>query len=155
MLPHSIDTVISQAKAFDRRVVLVTGVFDILHDEHTLFLQKAKKTGDVLVVGVESDKRVKELKGEDRPINPQDVRVAHLEQMHIADGVFVLPELFSEPVHHLNLLRAVRPDVLAVSSHTPHLQSKRKLIEEVGGRLEIVHQHNPEISTTRLLQEGQ
>jgi len=133
--------------------VLVTGVFDILHQEHLEFLRKAARLGQ-LVVGVESDKRVRQIKGEGRPINTQADRVRHLKETGLVNQVFVLPETFSSPDDHRRLLRELAPDVLAVSSHTAHLEAKTQLMKEIGGRVEVVHQHNPSVSTTQLLRSG-
>lgn len=135
------------------QVVLVTGVFDLLHAEHRNFLQKAKALGGKLLVGVESDVRVRALKGEGRPINSQAVRVANITALGIADEVFVLPEAFSKPEHHRTLLEQLRPNILAVSSHSPHLDKKQQLMESLGGQVVIVHQHNPSVSTTQILQQ--
>lgn len=134
--------------------VLVTGVFDVLHHEHVTFLEKARELGDELVVGLESDARVTQLKGPERPVNSQAQRVAAIEALGLANSVFVLPEGFSTPDDHLALLKAWRPAVLAVSSHTSHLEVKQALMSQVGGRVMVVHQHNPEISSTKLIRKG-
>ncbi len=137
----------------DNKIVLVTGVFDLLHDEHLNFLKKAKELGDKLVVGVESDKRVKEIKGITRPVLSEEIRKKNLEKLSLADEVFVLPEQFNKPEDHLNLVKKVGAKILAVSSHTAHLDKKQQIMEKVGGRVIVVHEHNPEISTTILLEK--
>lgn len=136
-------------------ITLVTGVFDVLHEEHVLFLRKAKALGDRLVVGIESDARVRRLKGSARPVVPQDQRKIQLEQLQIADEVFILPEAFDTPDDHRQLLHKIRPSILAVSSHTPHIAEKLQLMQEIGGRVEIVHQHNPAISSTIVINRSQ
>ncbi|MBP7768362.1 adenylyltransferase/cytidyltransferase family protein [Candidatus Woesebacteria bacterium] len=136
----------------NEKIVLVTGVFDVLHEEHLNFLHKAKKLGTALLVGIESDVRVKLLKGEGRPINSERVRRTHLKELAIADEVFILPEKFSSIEDHRALLAKIKPAVLAVSSHTPFIENKRKLMAEVGGTVEIVHKQNKKISTTLILQ---
>lgn len=135
----------------DGVVVLVTGVFDLLHKEHQAFLLRARAAGDVLVVGIESDQRVRQLKGEDRPIWPQEHRKNQLELLQSVSMVVILPDDFHNPEQRTQLLLEVRPDVLAVSSHTPHLEQKRAAIQAIGGKLQVVHQHNPSISTTKLV----
>lgn len=137
----------------DNKIVLVTGVFDLLHDEHLNFLKKAKELGDKLVVGVESDKRVKEIKGITRPVLSEEIRKKNLEKLSLADEVFILPEQFNKPKDHLNLVKKVGAKILAVSSHTAHLDKKQQIMEKVGGRVIVVHEHNPEISTTILLEK--
>lgn len=136
-----------------KKRILVTGVFDVLHEEHLQFLQKAKSLGDFLIVGIESDIRVKQIKGEGRPINSQAVRKKNLEKLRIADEVFILPEQFNKPEDHIALIGKVRPDFLAVSSHTHHLDKKQAILEQFGGKVVVVHEHNPKVSTTKLLQK--
>lgn len=136
-----------------QKKVLVTGVFDILHQEHINFLRKAKKLGDILVVGIESDVRVKKMKGVGRPINSQITRKQNLEALNIAHEVFILPEHFSKPEDHSALVQKLKPDFLAVSSHTKHLEEKRKILKECGGEVVVVHEHNPKISTSLILQK--
>lgn len=131
-----------------KTVVLVTGVFDLFHKEHKLFLQRAKELGDILVVGVESDLRVRQLKGENRPIWNEEQRVSAIMKTKIADVVFVLPQKFSRPSDHEALIERIKPNFLAISSHTPHQSEKQSIIEKFGGQLVIVHQHNPKVSTT-------
>jgi rfaE bifunctional protein nucleotidyltransferase chain/domain len=142
---------LSQFQQQQQKIVLVTGVFDLFHQEHRHFLEKAKQAGDVLIVGVESDVRVRQLKGEGRPIQNQATRVEQIETSGFADLVFILPEQFSGPADHERLISEIRPAVLAVSSHTPHLEKKSLILEKFGGKVVIVHQHNPEISTTKLV----
>lgn len=137
-----------------KKVVLVTGVFDLLHSEHIQFLEKSKKTGDVLIVGVESDTRVRKMKGEGRPINSQNLRAENVRSLGIVDVVFILPEQFSKPADHERLISELKPSILAVSSHTDHLKEKRYLLKKYHGVVQVVHQHNPKISTTDILESA-
>ncbi len=154
-LPLEAKQKIQQAKSQGKTVVFATGVFDLLHREHIKFLEKAKQAGDILVVGIETDARVRVLKSAGRPISREQNRVSQLKQTAIPDAVFLLPEKFSDESQHRAVLKMVNPDILAVSSHTPYLQQKRKLMEEIGGSLKVVHQHNPEISTTKIINNRQ
>lgn len=135
------------------KTTLVTGVFDVIHEEHIGFLEAAKEIGGVLLVGIESDKRVRSLKGEGRPVHSQTVRKKNIELLGIADKVFVLPEKFSSSEEHLQLLQVLRPTILAVSESTPHLREKRKLLKQIGGKVVIVRKHNPAVSTTKILEK--
>lgn len=131
--------------------VLVTGVFDILHSEHKKLLSAAKKLGGILLVGLETDARVRRLKGPGRPINPLRLRLKNLQQLGISDEVFPLPKKFNDLNHFTALINQIRPDILAVSSSTPHLAVKRRIMQQFGGRVVIVLPHNPKISTSKLL----
>jgi rfaE bifunctional protein nucleotidyltransferase chain/domain len=153
ILPSELSQKLNKARR-GKKVVLVTGVFDLLHQEHQNFLQKAKSFGDVLVVAVESDVRVREIKGEGRPVFPQAQRVKMIVEMKISDFIFVLPEDFSHQERYRQLIAEVLPEYYAVSSHTSYLENKRMLVEEFGGKLVIAHKHNPEVSTTQLLAQS-
>jgi len=133
------------------KTILVTGVFDLLHKEHVRFLEKARELGEKLIVGVESDERVRQIKGASRPNQPEGERVKSILDLEIADRVIVLPEEFGEPKQHIELLKQIKPDILAVSSHTPHLEEKERLMKKVGGEVIVVLEHNPEVSTTKIL----
>jgi len=151
--------------ATDHKLVLVTGFFDLLHSEHINFLQKAREEGDILIVAVESDTRARHLKGEGRPIETQSVRAKNLlsltepiestETRKVVDFVILLPDNFNTPDAHKSLIQAVHPDILAVSSHTKHQEKKSQLVTEFGGKLVVVHLHNPAISTTKIIAKNQ
>src|SRR5688572_18097608 len=106
---------LEQARKQKKKIVLVTGVFDVLHEEHKRFLEAARKEGDFLLIGIESDVRVRTMKGENRPYFSEEKRKDHLEAWNIANSVFILPEQFSRPADHDALIAQIRPDVLAVS----------------------------------------
>lgn len=146
----SLKDLISQLN-HNQTIVLVTGIFDILHSEHKKFLQAAKKQGHTLIVGLESDARIKQLKGLNRPTNPLKTRLQNLAKWGIIDYVFPLPEKFHQPHHHQALIKQIKPNILAISSHTPNQPQKKRIIEKHGGQLKVVLPHNPNISTTRMI----
>lgn len=94
-----------------KTIVLTQGVFDLVHIGHARYCDEAKKYGDVLIVGVDSDEKVRFRKGPDRPIVPQEERLEMLTYLRSVDAV-VLKEL-SAP--KLNLIKIVCPDVLVVT----------------------------------------
>jgi D-glycero-beta-D-manno-heptose 1-phosphate adenylyltransferase len=132
-------------------IVLVTGVFDLLHIEHLRFLTKAKAAGDKLVVGIETDIRVKQIKGPDRPVNNQSIRLEQLQALKAVDHAFLLPQNFSAQKDWEKLIATLKPNIYAVSSSTHYLKNKRAIIQKFGGQLKIVHSHNPAISTSLII----
>ncbi|MCG2691254.1 adenylyltransferase/cytidyltransferase family protein [Microgenomates group bacterium] len=132
-------------------VILATGCFDILHSEHLKFLRAAKKQGDILLVGLETDTRVRQLKGPGRPVNPLLLRLKNLQQLGIADQVFALPKQFNDLNHFTALINQIKPNVLAVSACTPNLLVKRQIMQRFNGRVVVVLPHNPKLSTTKML----
>lgn len=133
--------------------VLVTGVFDILHIEHIRFLTKAKKAGDKLIVGIETDDRVKQIKGEHRPANNQNIRLEQLLALKPVDLAFILPDKFDTQADWERLIEEIKPAIYAVSSHTSYLENKKATAEKYGAKLKIVHEFNPNISTTHLFEK--
>lgn len=90
------------------RVIFTNGCFDILHLGHLDYLHKARKLGDLLIVGLNSDSSIKRLKGSDRPINSQSDRIAQLCALECVDFVVVFDTDTPE-----QLIEKIRPDVLA------------------------------------------
>ncbi len=152
-LPEQVKKLLESARQAGQRVVLVTGVFDVLHEEHVTFLEKAALQGDFLLVGVESDARVREIKGKNRPVFSEQVRAQQIADIPSVSAVVVLPALFTKPAEHNEFLEVVRPDILAVSAQSSHIAIKRRAVEAVGGSLAVVHEHNPLISSTQLIAE--
>jgi rfaE bifunctional protein nucleotidyltransferase chain/domain len=138
-------------KLKEKKLILATGVFDILHLEHIHFLKKAKAKGDILIVGVESDKRAKQLKGRERPINSQNDRAELLTALSFVDYIFVLPDNLDTTKGRENLIEMVRPDIYAVSQNTPFISEKSRVMEKLGGKTVVVCGYNPEVSTTIIL----
>ncbi len=149
----SITATIQKLRLEGRSIVLATGFFDLLHAEHINFLVKAKAQGDILIVAVESDARARASKGEGRPIESQSTRCQKVAVY--ADYVIALGDDFNTPAAYEDLMRMVRPQVYAVSSHTSYLDLKKALTEKYGGELVIVHEFNPEISTSKIIRQNQ
>ena len=90
-----------------KKIVFTNGCFDILHSGHVAYLNEAKKQGDLLFVGLNSDDSIKRLKGETRPINKELDRKFLLENLRCIDCV----EVFTEDTPY-NLIDAIKPDIL-------------------------------------------
>lgn len=90
-----------------RRVVFTNGCFDLLHPGHVRYLQQARTLGDVLIVALNSDRSVRELKGENRPILRQDERAEVMAALACVDYVTI----FDEPTPR-TVIAALLPDVL-------------------------------------------
>lgn len=105
--PAVLSKILSRLRSKGERIVFTNGCFDIIHRGHIKYLSKAKKMGDALVVGLNSDLSVRLIKGRGRPINNEDDRAAVLASLYFVDYV----TLFSEPTPE-NLIRRIRPDIL-------------------------------------------
>lgn len=138
--------------------VFVTGIFDLLHIEHIRFLKAAsaglrRAKGDKLIVGIESDARAKKLKGGSRPIMNEHDRKEMLKALSCVDEVIILPEQFDSDDAYEKILHDVKADIYAVSSHSPYLENKKTLCEKAEVKLVVVHEHNPEYSTSTIIKK--
>jgi D-glycero-beta-D-manno-heptose 1-phosphate adenylyltransferase len=102
-----IKTVAETLRRKKKKIVFTNGVFDILHFGHIDYLTKAKKLGDILIIGLNTDASVKKFKGKDRPIQNQKDRARILDALKPVDYVVLFPEETPD-----RLIKLVRPDVL-------------------------------------------
>ena len=115
----------------NKRTVFTNGCFDLLHPGHVAYLSRARQMGDVLIVGVNSDRSVRELKGALRPILTQDERTRLLSGLDSVDYITV----FDENTPH-RLIAALLPDVLVKGGDwTVETIVGRQEVEAAGGRV--------------------
>ncbi len=118
-------------------IVLAGGCFDILHIGHIRFLSEAKGKGGYLAVLLESDDKVKRLKGKNRPIFIQRERAEMLAALGMVDLVVLLPMMENDN-DYSKLVTRIKPDILAVTEDDPQIEKKRRQAREVGGKLKII-----------------
>lgn len=122
-----------------KRIVLVTGVFDLTHPGHVLFLEAARGLGDVLAVGVGCDAQVGLLKP-GRPVWPEAWRAGMIASLKSVDYCFIGPsETVEHPLKIVELaLEALQPDVYAVNDDAFDMPSRRALCERFGVGLAVI-----------------
>jgi rfaE bifunctional protein nucleotidyltransferase chain/domain len=136
-----------EQRAAGRRIVFTNGVFDILHPGHVRYLQAARRYGDLLIVGLNSDASVRRNKGPGRPVNPENERAEVLAALDCVDAVSIFDE--DTPAA---IIRRVQPDILVKGADWPADQIVgRDTVEARGGRvvLEPVEQG---YSTTTIIE---
>jgi D-beta-D-heptose 7-phosphate kinase/D-beta-D-heptose 1-phosphate adenosyltransferase len=132
------------------RVVLTNGCFDLLHPGHLKLLEEARAEGDVLVVAINSDRSVREIKGAERPLTPAAERAEILLALEPVDRVVV----YDEPTP-IEVIRALRPDVLVKGADWAREDIVgRDLVEAGGGRVVRI-ELRPGCSTTALVERIQ
>lgn len=99
--------IVAEAKRAGKKLVFTNGCFDILHAGHVRYLAEARALGDLLIVGLNSDASIKRLKGEGRPVNPEEDRALVLAALQSVSYVCIFEE--DTP---LNLIKAILPDIL-------------------------------------------
>lgn len=132
-------------------LVVVTGVFDLLHVGHLRFLEGARHLGDALWVGVESDERVRRWKGADRPIQSEEDRLALVSALRVVDRAFLIAGERVDPDFYVDLLRPLHARYLAVTADDPFLEAKRASMAQIGVEARIVTPRIENYSTSRLI----
>ena len=144
---RGLETFVREQRAAGRRIVFTNGVFDILHPGHLRYLQAARRHGDLLVVGVNSDASVRRNKGPSRPINPEQERAEVLAALDCVDAVSIFDE--ETPA---DIIRRVQPDILVKGADWPADQIVgRDTVEARGGRV-ILEAVEPGYSTTSIIE---
>jgi len=130
------------------RVVFTNGCFDILHVGHVRYLTAARSKGDILVVGLNSDQSVRKIKGEKRPVVPENQRAEVLAGLRCVDYVILFDE--ADP---LKLIQSICPDVLVKGADwSEEAIIGASFVKANGGRVERIAVV-PETSTTRIIQK--
>jgi len=127
---------VARLRAEGRKIVLTNGCFDILHAGHVDYLRRARQLGDALVVALNSDRSVRELKGPSRPMNCEGDRAVVMSELRSVDHVVV----FDEP-RATGVIRAVRPDIYAKGGdYTPDSLNAEELaaLREIGADIQIL-----------------
>ncbi len=134
---NSLDGLIELMRSNNQKIVFTNGCFDILHPGHIDYLQKARKLGDLLIVAVNTDESVSQLKGESRPVYPLQDRMSMLSALECVDFVISFAE--ETP---LKLIERILPDVLVKGADYEK--------EEIVGYAEVV-ENGGTVQTVELL----
>lgn len=125
-----------QVRRDGRCLVATNGCYDLLHLGHVTYLEAARKLGDLLLVGVNSDASVRALKGPERPVNNEQDRALVLAALESVSAVCIFPERDA-----LGFLRVARPDIYAKGGdYTIETinQDERRFVEGYGGRVAVL-----------------
>ena len=122
------------ARVLTQTFVFTNGCFDVLHPGHVELFYRAKRIGHYLMVGLNSDRSVRGLKGEGRPAQSEEARARVLAALSDVDGVVIFDEKTPR-----ELIEALRPDVLVKGGdYTPDQVVGRDIVESAGGKVVIV-----------------
>ena len=140
----------SAMRASGKRLVVTNGCFDLLHVGHVTYLENARNQGDALLIGVNGDEAVRQLKGADRPVTPEGDRAAVLAALESVNGVCIFAEAKAT-----RFLEVARPDIYVKGGdYTLETlnQEERGTVERAKGRIVIIP-FVPGKSTTALLKK--
>ena len=126
--------IVEDLKKRGKRIVFTNGCFDLLHLGHIRYLEKAKSLGDILLVGVNSDRSVRNLKGPERPILPEEERAEILSSLGCVDYITVFDELTP-----LELISSLQPHILVKGGDwTKETTVGKEVVERSGGEVVIL-----------------
>lgn len=138
--------IISNLRKKNKIIVFTNGCFDILHIGHVRYLKDAKKLGDILIVGVNSDKSVKIIKGALRPITTENDRAEILSSLYFVDYVII----FDEQIPY-SLINLIKPDIhVKGGDYTIDKIPESELVKKLGGKTVILRK-TPERSSTNII----
>jgi D-glycero-beta-D-manno-heptose 1-phosphate adenylyltransferase len=146
---HEVVSALTARRKQGHRVVFTNGCFDLMHVGHTRYLQAARELGDLLVVGINTDRSVRSLnKGSDRPIVPEQQRAEVLAALACVDYVVLFDE--ADPGR---LIAEIQPDVLVKGGDwTPDTIIGRETVEARGGVVKTIPLV-PNVSTTAIVEK--
>jgi rfaE bifunctional protein nucleotidyltransferase chain/domain len=139
---------VTHLKGLGYRIVLTSGSFDLIHLGHVKYLQKAKEFGGVLVVGVDSDAKIRRRKGDDRPMVHQSERLELLAHQRPVDMIYLKGD--DEP--RWGLIKAVEPDVLVITEDHSYSDAQQQELLEFVGRIEVVPRQASVTTSERIRQ---
>ncbi|MCX6728670.1 MAG: adenylyltransferase/cytidyltransferase family protein [Candidatus Saccharibacteria bacterium] len=120
-------------RTLQQRIVLTSGTFDLLHVGHAKYLEVAKSYGDVLIVGVDSDEKVRARKGPDRPVVPEEERINMLAHLRSVDIITIK----HPDDERWSLIKSIKPDTLIVTQETYDDETVEEL-EEICGKVVVL-----------------
>lgn len=130
---QQLEKVVKAHRDLNHSIVLTQGTFDMVHVGHARYLHDAKASGDILIVGVDSDEKVRQRKGESRPIVPEEERVEILTYFSSVDYVVIKPLKAAK----WSLIKLVRPEVL-IATQDAYTNEEIKQLQEFCGRVEVL-----------------
>lgn len=142
-----IEEIVNDLKKKGKKIVTINGTFDILHVGHLKILEEAKNQGDILIVGLNSDKSVKMNKGPERPINNEKDRAKMLAALEVVDYVVIFGE--KDP---RKLLSVIKPDVHCNGEEYGYKCIEAPVVEKYGGKIYLI-KLVPGYSTTDLIKK--
>ena len=137
-------------KKQNKKIVVVGGIFDILHPGHIQFLDKSKKYGDELFVLLEDDKNAAKQKGHQRPINSQINRAEILSSLRSVDYVILLENMTNNNAYD-RIMVEIRPNIIATTHGDPHVDHKERQAKLTGAKVVYSIERIEEHSTTKYI----
>ncbi len=129
-----LERLLAKSRAAGKKVVMTNGCFDLLHVGHVRYLQGARELGEVLVTAINSDRAVRALKGEGRPLMPEGERAELVAALQVVDWVVIFDDMTLD-----HLLGRLKPEIHAKGTdYTVESVPERETVRSYGGSVAIV-----------------
>jgi rfaE bifunctional protein nucleotidyltransferase chain/domain len=140
----------------DKKIVLCSGCFDILHSGHAVFFEQCKEHGDILVVALGTDENIKRQKGEERPVNCEMNRAFLLSSLKNVDYVILTKEKMRPgKIDFYEVLKDLNPDVFVLNDDDSAIKEKSEILSSFGVELKLVKRVAPDylkaVSSTEIV----
>ena len=131
---NELKNIVEELKKQNKKIVTTNGVFDIIHIGHIRYLKEAKKLGDILIIGINSDASVKRIKDSKRPLNTENDRAEVLAALECVDYVTIFNE-----VNPIIFLRAVKPNIhVKGGDYNINQIIEKDTVEENKGEIKLI-----------------
>lgn len=122
---NELQEVVNHLRTEGKRIILSSGVYDLIHNGHGRYLEQAKSKGDILIVGVDSDELTRVRKGKNRPLVPEDERIEMLLHTRHVD----IATMYTPGNDNFKLIEMVQPDAIIISETTKDI--KPEMLEQI------------------------
>jgi rfaE bifunctional protein nucleotidyltransferase chain/domain len=145
---EQLSELVAHLKGIGLKIVLTSGSFDLVHLGHVKYLAKAKQLGDVLIVGVDGDAKIRARKGADRPMVPEDERLEMLAHQRPVDLIY----LKGDDERRWALIETVAPDVLVLSEDHSYDEAELAELGSLCGEVQVLERQASVTTSERIRQ---
>ncbi|MFH1551296.1 MAG: adenylyltransferase/cytidyltransferase family protein [bacterium] len=146
--------IVNAYKTLGKKIVCTIGSWDMLHIGHLRYLERAKNLGDILIVGVDSDKAIKIYKKNPfKPIIPHKERIEMLTYQEFVDYVTLIDDVDKTGYWQMKLIQTIKPDVFVVVAGESYSEEQRKDIAKFCGRIHVLPRQAKKTSTTNIVEK--
>ena len=148
-----LESIVNAYRVLGKKVVFTIGSWDMLHIGHLRYLARAKALGDILVVGVDSDKAIKTYKDDPlRPVIPENERMEMLGYQEFIDYVTLINDVDNKGNWKMGLIKTVRPDIFVAVEGESYPEEQKRNIAKFSGQVHLLPRQARRTSTTEIIE---
>ena len=149
-----LNKIVEAYKVLGKKVICTIGSWDMLHIGHLRYLDRAKKLGDVLIVGVDSDRAIRIYKNNPiRPVIPENERMEMLSYQEFIDYITLIDDVDDKGSWKLELIKKINPDIFVIVADESYSEQQKKNIAKFCGKLHILPRQARKTSSTNIVED--